>query len=84
MIFGALFMSMPLAIIGNEYEDAWKYVALRVDEFNVAKRLVHAQSEWESYKQKMPLTAAQMGESKLDEPSDEENDVEDGEGIRPS
>lgn len=23
MLFGSLFMAMPLAIIGNEYENAW-------------------------------------------------------------
>jgi hypothetical protein len=30
MIFGALFMSMPLAIIGNEYEEAWSEVQAKV------------------------------------------------------
>jgi hypothetical protein len=35
MIFGSLFISLPLAIIGNEYESAWEMVsaeALNKDE----------------------------------------------------
>lgn len=88
MIFGALFMSMPLAIIGNEYEDAWKYVALKVDELKAAERLVQAQYEWESYKRKMPLTAAQMSDSEhvdsvssVSSDSDDEGQVE---AVRPT
>lgn len=30
MIFGSLFMSMPLAIIGNEYQDAWSEVNVKI------------------------------------------------------
>ena len=30
MVFGALFMSMPLALIGNEYDDAWHDIEVRV------------------------------------------------------
>lgn len=32
MIFGALFMSMPLAILGNEYSEAWTLVKAQVAE----------------------------------------------------
>jgi len=31
MMFGALFLSMPLAIIGNEYEEAWSEVQERIE-----------------------------------------------------
>lgn len=35
MIFGAIYMSFPLAIIGNEYEAAWTHVTKLVEERKV-------------------------------------------------
>lgn len=52
MLFGSLFMSMPLAIIGNEYENAWVELRerMRIDALEQLANEVHTRMEVEANK----------------------------------
>lgn len=60
MIFGAIYLSMPLAIIGNEYESAWVTVQKHLDRIEEDKKQKQAQLELAEFKRKMPLSVAGM------------------------
>ena len=59
MIFGVLFMSMPLAIMGNEYEDAWKVVNQKIEEKEFIERMRDEQTELEILRKKMPASSTE-------------------------
>jgi hypothetical protein len=58
MLFGSLFMSMPLAIIGNEYENAWVELKerIRIDELEQLANEVSLRLESEASNKNLGIT----------------------------
>jgi len=72
MLFGSLFMSMPLAIIGNEYENAWVELKerLRLDELEQLAHEVSAKMQNDASNRKFSLGEKTVEKTNI---SDDEN-----------